>query len=353
MSEGFIVFQRILVLLAMITLGFFAEKKHWVTDSGYRQISGLVVNIFNPMLVVNGVLANTLTVDSRMVFENLRGVVLYFAVMILLGMVGTRFLFPADRERRQYQLMYVFSNVGFMGIPVLSGLFGTECVIYITFYILGFNLLLYTYGIAVARRDRSSLYAVSDEMVAGVDVADNRDSEGDRNWKGDRDRKGDKDSGGVKDRKKEKGSWRKIVNPGVAACIAAILIFVNQIRLPDAALTFFDYMGNATIPLSMIVIGISIGKIPFRILFSSARMYLFCAIKLLAAPLAAAFLFRGLFDSEMLFGIFVLMFSMPVGSIVTMIFNEYGRGETVCSQGIVLSTLLSLITIPVVAALVL
>lgn len=333
MSEGFIVFQRILVLLTMMALGFFAEKKHWVTDSGYRQISGLVVNIFNPMLVVNGVLANTLTVDSRMVFENLRGVVLYFAVMILLGMIGSRLLFPADRERRQYQLMYVFSNVGFMGIPVLSGLFGTECVIYITFYILGFNLLLYTYGIAVVRRDGSSLHAVSDKMTARVDVAGIKASEGD------------------KDRKKEKGSWHKIVNPGVVACIAAILIFVFQLRLPDAALTFFDYMGNATIPLSMIVIGISIGKMPFRTFFSSARMYLFCAVKLLAAPLAAAFLFRGLFDSEMLFGIFVLMFSMPVGSIVTMIFNEYGRGETVCSQGIVLSTLLSLITIPVVAAL--
>ena len=76
----------------------------------------------------------------------------------------------------------------------------------------------------------------------------------------------------------------------------------------------------------MIVIGISIGKMPFRKILSSARMYFFCVVKLLVAPLAAAFLFRGLFSSEMLFGIFVLMFSMPVGSIVTMILNEYGRG---------------------------
>ena len=60
----------------------------------------------------------------------------------------------------------------------------------------------------------------------------------------------------------------------------------------------------------MIVIGISIGKMPFRKILSSARMYFFCVVKLLVAPLAAAFLFRGLFSSEMLFGIFVLMFSM-------------------------------------------
>ena len=126
MSEGFIVFQRILVLLAMMLLGFLVGKKRWVSDSGYRQISGLVVNIFNPMLVISGVLSNTLKVDSGMIFENLRGVALYFAVMILLGMLGSRMLFPADRERCQYQLMYVFSNVGFMGIPVISGLFGTK-----------------------------------------------------------------------------------------------------------------------------------------------------------------------------------------------------------------------------------
>ena len=322
MSEGFIVFQRILVLLAMMLLGFLVGKKRWVSDSGYRQISGLVVNIFNPMLVITGVLSDTLKVDSGMIFENLRGVALYFAVMILLGMLGSRMLFPADRERCQYQLMYVFSNVGFMGIPVISGLFGTECVIYITFYMLGFNLLLYTYGIAVARKDGR----VENDATDG----------GKKNGKGD---------------KSDRGGWRGLLNSGVVACIAALVIFVFHIPLPDAAVSFFDYMGNATIPLSMIVIGISIGKMPFRKIFSSARMYFFCVVKLLVAPLAAAFLFRGLFSSEMLFGIFVLMFSMPVGSIVTMILNEYGRGETICSQGIVLSTLLSLITIPVVAAL--
>ena len=254
------------------------------------------------------------------ILENLKGVFLYYALLIFLGFVGSRLLRSRREERNQYQLMFVFSNVGFMGIPVLSALYGKDCLLFITFYLLVYNFLLYTYGIAVARRGAGA--KTSAEAEPGAAAAGER----------------------VKT-----AAWKKLLNPGVAACILAILIFTLQIPVPEAAVTFFDYVGNATIPLSMMIIGISVAKMSWKDIFSNVRMYLFCVLKLLAVPIAASLLLRPLFQERMLFEIFVFMLSMPVGSIVTMISNEYGNGETVCSQGIILSTLLSMITIPVVS----
>ena len=327
MESSLIVIQQMLILFCMIAIGYFVYRKKWISDETYPHLSKLVVNVFNPMLVFGSVLGETESVETSLMWENLRGVVLYYILIVFLGFVGSRLIRPKREERNQYQLMFVFSNVGFMGIPVIGGLFGSGSVIYITFYLLGYNLLLYTYGVALAKRERREGGADKESRTVETARASGAES--------------------------LKESLKGLCNPGVFACIAAIVVVAFRIRIPAAAVTFFDYMGDATIPLSMMVIGISVARMSWRDIFSSLRMYVFCGVKLLVIPVLCALIFRGFFASEMLYGIFVLMLSMPVGSIVTMISNEYGSGETVCSQGIILTTLLSMIPIPVVALLVL
>ncbi len=306
MNSSIIILQQMVVLFCMMTIGYFIYKKEWIDDDFYKKLSKLVVNIFNPVLVINGVVDRSGEMDPRLLRDNLILVCIYFVVMIFVGWVGCRILKANGKERCQYQLMYVFSNVGFMGIPVMTGLFGNDCLIYITFYILGYNLLLYSYGVSIAKKSGGH--------------------------------------GGKIDKNSLKGLW----NPGVVAALLAIAIFVLRIPVPSGVATFCDYVGNVTIPLSMIVIGISVAKMPLKDIFTGAQTYLFCGVKLLVVPILMALIFKPLVQNEMLYMVFVLMFAMPVGSIVTMIANEYGEGETVCSQGIVLSTILSLITIPMV-----
>lgn len=310
MESSWLIFQQMLVLIAMMAVGYFVYRKGWISEITEQQLSKMVVNIFNPALVISGVLGRTDAESQAGIFENMHGVLFYYIIVVALGYAGSWMIRPKRDEKTQYQLMFVFSNVGFMGIPVISALYGKNCVIYITFYILAYNLLLYTYGISVARKSGGSRTGTVQKVREVI---------------------------------------RSLMNPGVAACIVAIVIFSLQIPMPDPAVTFFDYVGNTTIPLSMIIIGISVAKMSLKPIFSHGKMYLFCALKQLAVPVLAAVLFRPLFRDEMLFGIFVLMLSMPVGSIVTMISREYGSGETVCSQGIILSTLLSVITIPIVS----
>ena len=302
----FVVLQQMLALFAMIFIGFYAYKVHWVTQDTSDRLSKLLVNILNPALLLNGVLDKTVVARKDLLLENLFYIFLYFVLLIGLSFPIAKVLRVGKMENR-YQLMLIFSNVGFMGIPVLRSIFGNGCVIYITFYILIYNILIYTLGIAFAQRSLP--------------------------------------------KEERKNAVKEMINPGTVSAVFAILIFVFHPNIPQGAVTFFDYVGNAVIPFSMIIIGISIAQMPWKEIFGHVKLYIFRAIKLLVIPILCAILLRPLKRDTMLFVIFILMLAMPSGSIIAMIVREYGgktEEEDICSKGVLMTTLFSIITIPIV-----
>ncbi len=105
-------------------------------------------------MVLNGVLGKDSAGDTSLILQNLGFVVFFYLLLIAAGFLFVWILRPVKAEKRLYRLMTIFPNVGFMGIPVITGIFGMECMIYIVFYMLGYNLLLYTYGLALAVKRR-------------------------------------------------------------------------------------------------------------------------------------------------------------------------------------------------------
>ena len=206
--------------------------------------------------------------------------------------------------------MTVFPNVAFMGIPVITGIYGTGCMIYIVFYVLGYNLLLYTYGIGLAKK-------------AAEDA-------GSRNGSG---------SG---------GAWKRMLNPGVICAVAAIFVFVLRLSVPAPVLLRILLRWQA---VSMMLIGMSIAQADFKTIFANVRVYLYTGMKMLLLPAVMILLLKPLPADSVVFGVFALQLAMPVGSIVTLIAKENGADEICCTNGIVLSTLASLVTIPLVCML--
>ena len=86
--------------------------------------------------------------------------------------------------------------------------------------------------------------------------------------------------------------WKKMINPGMVACLAALLIFAFQIDAPAPAVSFVQYLGNAAIPLSMIITGVSLAKMPLIEVFKDIKMYQFTFLKMLVIPMIAAFAIR-------------------------------------------------------------
>lgn len=305
-----IILAQMLMLFAMMLVGYFVWKKEWFDEDAYQKLSKIVVNILNPLLVVYGVLEKDSQGNMALILQNIGFVVFFYVLLILIGYVFVWIIRPDKRDCKLYRLMTIFPNVGFMGIPVITSIFGMESMIYVVFYMLGYNLLLYTYGMVLARKAGEDAGHVQ-ALPAG-------------------------------------GQWKRMVNPGVIAAVAAVAIFLFQVSIPEPVVNFCDYMGNAVIPLSMMLIGMSIAKVDFKTIFSNPKIYGFIFLKMLVLPLAVIFLLKPLPADTVVFGVFALQLAMPVGSIITLIAKEHGADETTCTNGIVLSTLVSIVTIPLV-----
>ncbi|MGN0353384.1 MAG: AEC family transporter [Roseburia sp.] len=305
-----IILGQMLVLFGMMMIGYFCYRKNYLDEPTSKKLSGLVVNILNPILVLNSVLEKNAEGGGNKILINLGLVVLYFAFLIIFSNVIVLIFRPEKRVRNVYRLMTIFANVGFMGIPVIKSVLGAEAVFYLVFYLLAYNFVLYTYGIYLAKKAAADNGNVSEE--------------------------------------KQGFEWKKMFNPGVIASVAAIVIYVVGIEFPAPVLTFCDYMGNATIPISMLLIGVSVAQSDLRVIFGNVKMYLFAGIRILLLPILAAVLLKQTGIDSVLVGVCVLELAMPVGSIITMMTKEYGAEDNCCTHGIVLSTLFSVLTIPIV-----
>ncbi|PJI06828.1 MULTISPECIES: AEC family transporter [Clostridium] len=301
-----IIFEQMLVLFFMMVTGFVCYKKHFVDDNGYKSMSSIIVNILNPLLIISGVLNKKVGYSGKIIGENILLVFILFLTLIIVSLIYIKIARTSKEEVSSYRLMIMFSNLGFMGIPLVSEVYGTKAIIFVAFYILGYNILIYTYGIYLAAKDNTGTST--------------------------------------------KFELKNMFNPGVAACIIAIILFVFKITVPRFVGSFVSYMGNASVPFSMMAIGISLAGTNLKEVFMNARLISFSVAKMLIIPIVCILIMKNFgFDSEAL-GIFALMISMPVGSIVTLIETEYGgKDSSICSSGIALTTVFSIITIPIVS----
>lgn len=313
--DAFIILQQMLVLFGMMIVGFFCYKKDWIDDHSYGKMSKIVVNIMNPLLVIDGVLSKDNDGDLHKLLLNLLMVCIYFAFLVIISIPIVKILKPEKENTGLYRLMTIFSNVGFMGIPVVSALYGKEVIIYIIFYMQGYNFLLYTYGILLAR---SSAKNKDDEINTKGHFFDN---------------------------------LKLMVNAGVIAGIIAIIFFIFHVQVPKPVGTFISYLGQCVVPLSMILIGASMAQHDLKSIFNDIKMYWFLLIRLIVIPVLAALIVRNIPIDAQILGVFILMLAMPVGSIVVLVAMEQGADATCCTKGSVVSTLLSIITIPIVALL--
>lgn len=302
MSIGTIFFQM-LSLVIMIGAGWLVTKAGLLDEHTNARLSPLIVNLMNPLLIVTSA-ANA---AGNIAGEALGLLALIslamFAFLILAGTFLTP-LFDKDPDQRKvYQLMFVFSNLGFIGIPVVSSILGAEYVVYVTVFILVYNLVFYTYGIAwmEGRFSRKAL--------------------------------------------------RSMISPGNLCCLLALIIVLGSIRLPAFILTATQYLGNASTPLALLSVGYGLAKGDLRAIFGRPKLYLFSLIKLILLPLIMLFLLRFVTRDATLLPVCVVMFGMPVGNMPLMLANQKGIDAGNCTALIILTTILCVVTIPVLLAL--
>ncbi|MBQ9932771.1 MAG: AEC family transporter [Ruminiclostridium sp.] len=298
------VFLQMLALLVMIAAGVIAAKGKMLDTHTNAKMSTMIVNIFNPMLILSsaaGAVGQVPLQRILLVFGIALGMFLFF---ILAGMVLTRFFSKDPVQRKIYQLMFVFSNLGFIGIPVVSSVLGAEYVVYVSQFLLIYNLVFYTYG-RTLMRGRFNLAAL-----------------------------------------------RSLINPGNIACVLAMVLVLANILLPGFLHTAVDYLGGAASPLALVSVGFTLANANVKEIFGDKKLYLFTFLKLLVLPMVLLPLLRLLPVDDGLAAVCLVMFGMPVGSMPLMLITERGLDGRTCTAAVIMSTILCVVTVPILVSLI-
>ena len=140
---------------------------------------------------------------------------------------------------------------------------------------------------------------------------------------------------------------RKALAPPLAASLLAVLLFLSGIEVPKFVSDAFGTMSGATIPMSMLIVGTSLGSVSLKSAAGNWRVYAVVAIKLLVAPVVVWFVTRLFVTDEMLLGVTVILASAPTAMIATLFAIECGRDEGYASECVFIGTVLSAVTMPI------
>lgn len=298
------------VLFLLMGVGFLCCKKSIITDEVSKKLSAIVVNVANPALVLTACMG-----EEKIRGEELITTVIIMSVMypalLALGVILPKVLQVEERARGTYSAMTVFSNIGFMGFPVITALYGNGALLYATPFIIIYNVLIYTYGVSSIRGDK-------------------RPENGKCSFR-----------------------FKELLNPGMISCIITIIIYLLDIKVPAFLQAAVTHLSNLTAPLSMMIIGASLAVMDMKRLFTDGKLIIFSVIKLLLIPIAGIFIIARFVENPVILGVCMVMLATPVGSMNAMLAQQYDGDYGTASKGVALTTVLSVVTMPLIAALML
>lgn len=297
MESSLIVLQQMAVIAILVGIGFFLQKRSVLGEKGDKILSKIVVDICNPALVVSTILSGNISVTHQ---DFLKGLVIgaaLYASFCLLGLVIPRILRLPKDERRFYNLMTIYTNVGFLGIPVAKAVLPEDAIVYVIICNVAYSVLFYTHGILV---------------ISGA---------------------------------KEKIKPVMMLNPGVLMSMLALVIFWFDLSFPPILENSFNYIGNPTVFLSMVLLGTAVAKSDLIRDIKDARLWIFILIRMILVPLMVVFVLRMLGAPDVMVKTFCLMSAVPVGNLPLIQAQKTGQRTDILSKGIIVTTVFSFISI--------
>lgn len=299
------ILSALAMIFLMIVPGFIFSKKNIIDHHQSDAVTSLAVNLTWPCLVIDAMQIDfSMSILKESIYMMVVALVI-FAVIALIGFPLTKLMKLPAGKRHLTMFALIFGNTGFIGIPVTKALYGSEALFYTGILELVNDVLMFTVGIMLI------------ELSAG---------------------------------KKLKLNPKEFLSPGLIGVIIGLILFLTDCTLPPVLGGAIEMIGNATTPLAMFIIGYQLGDLNFRSLVGEWQVYVICLMKLMVMPLLALLLVKLVAgDLSLLEKVMVISFAMPAAS-ATALFSQQYRGEIAFGTKLVLlSTLSSLITIPIFA----
>ena len=283
------IISQMAALFILILVGYGAAKLKIIDGRFSQQLSVFVINISSPCLIVSSVMGD-ISPDKGLILPVLAIGCVTYAFFVAVAMLLSRILTKNKDMQGIYGFMLTFGNVGFIGYPIVASIFGKYAIFYASLLNIPFTLLAFSLG-----------------------------------------------------------KWKILVSPAMIACYLSTLIVVFNIKgLPNLITTPITLLGNITVPAALLIIGTSMAQMDLRRIFSGKLVWGISVLRLLVLPIVIYYFTRLIGFSGDILGINTVLAAMPVGTYGAMFCLQYGKDETVMVQGILISTLLSILSIPLI-----
>lgn len=299
------IITQMLMIFGIVLVGLFAAKRNlWAGDLD-RKLSIFIMNISMPALILASVMGKDLAFENSELISLAVVAVVNYVVLIGLAYLIPH-LFKVNKARLGIsRFMLAFGNVSFIGYPVCDAVFGPKAVFCASVLNIPFNLLVFTIGVSFINGGKA----------------------------------------------KSAFSPRLIFSPCVIASLIAVVIAVARIQMPTPVGQWFHLLGDLTTPCALLIIGSSLSHIPVRDMLGNRFVYSMTLLRLFLLPLAVGGVLALMGVNPFVSDVAVVLSAMPVATNGIMLCLQYGKDERVMTQGLFFTTLLSVISIPLVAYL--
>lgn len=290
-----------LMLFCLISFGILTKKAGIIHSPGRKALSDLLINVILPCNIINSFTGSTIAPDGFI--KNSLLIMLLSAGILIITIYGSKLLFRQYPRERRSVLSYgmICSNSSFVGLPITEALFGNIGVMYTSIFQIPVRFAMWTAGLA--------LFTETDR----------------------------------------KNAFRKLIqHPCIISVFIGILLMAFSFQLPNFLSDTIASVSKCTIPISMFVIGTILADAPIQSLFSKTVLY-YTALRLVLFPALVYLLLLPLELDPILIDICLLMSGMPAAATTSILADKYGHDAIFASQITFVSTLFSIITIPLIA----
>ena len=296
--------EVMVVLFIIVILGYVACKLGYMGDKFDKKLSSIVVDITCPLLVLSSVMGDELP-DRTLILPLLGVGFLTYILLLVFGFWVPRLITKNHDDQGMIGFALMFANVGFIGYPIVSSIFGPHAVFYAALLNMPNTFFIFTAGVMLIKGEYSL----------------------------------------------KQFNPKVLVSPAMLGAFLAAIIVALGIHTPDIIARPVTMVGNITVPAALMIIGSSMAKLPIREIIGSPKVSITALLRLTIVPLSIYFLFKACGVSDLVNNINTVVIAMPVASFGTMFCLKYGRNPSLITETTFITTLGSIITIPLITLL--
>ncbi len=293
-----IVLNQVIIMALLILTGAICYKTKIITEEATKSLSSLVLMVVNPIIIL---------VSYQVPFEKklLKGLLISLLLSLLSTVIAIILSHIFIRKKGDHlaleRFSTIYSNCGFMGIPLVNGVYGSEGVFYLTAFVTVFNMLVWTHGVFMMKG------TFSIKMMTDA-----------------------------------------IKSPAVIATVLGFIFFTLNISIPNTFLKTLSFLSDMNTPLAMLVAGTTIAQTNILKSLKNIRLYLVSGIKLIAVPTVTAIILCLLPIDSIIVGTVVLASACPTAATGTLFAIRFKKDPFYASELFAITTLLSIATLPII-----